>query len=268
MSAKPQPYSSTERILDILLTFGETENTLSAQDIGRRFGLSRSSAYRYLQMLKQRGLIEEAVAAGHYGIGPKLLRLIEQAHERRDLVTVARPYMEALAKRSGESVLLTRRVGHRVAVLAAIDSPQVIRVAMSAARDLPLTVGSFSKVHLAWLGDSDREAVLSESFATDSSDPAVRTQRLKRDLAKIREAGFATSEGEVETGMCSLSVPIVDRSGQLLAALTVAGPSFRLRSTQIRELLPLAQDAARSMARDWEGETDHTALSEGIAAVG
>jgi DNA-binding IclR family transcriptional regulator len=145
-------------------------------------------------------------------------------------------------------VLLTRRSAGRVTVIAAIDSPQTLRVVTDAARDQPLPVGSFGKLHMAWLRDAELDVLLGR--ADDGADRAS----LRATLAAIRSQGHARSDGEVEPGMSSLSVPILVGGDTLLAALTLAAPTFRLPNPIARRLLPMLQDAARRIGELWQSE--------------
>lgn len=248
MGATSVRTSASERILDILLMFGQAPGTLSVQDVAAAFGGSRSSTYRDLQTLRKRQLIEEVAVPGHFRLGAAAIALARGALQAPNLTAIAEPVMRALAAATRESVLLSRRADDRVAVIAAIDSPQALRVATEAARDLPMPVGSFGKIHMAWLRDAELDALLR------GRRPKLDTAALRDELQAIRRQGYARSDGEVEPGMASLTVPIVTGGDTLLAALTLAAPSFRLGKPVVRRVLPMLRDAAARIAETWSAE--------------
>jgi DNA-binding IclR family transcriptional regulator len=238
--------SSPERVLDMLLSFTGPDAAQSVHDLAHRFGTSRSSTYRYLQMLRARGLVEEGPAPGQFRLGSRLLTLTRAAPI--DLAAVARPVMRALAVETGETVLLTRRQGVRVVMVECVESPRAVRIAFEPARNTPLHAGSAARIHLAHLDPDEIEAVLARPLerltAHTPADPAA----LRRELALIRRRGYATSEGEVDPDVRSVSAPVPGTDGGMVAGLTVAGPRFRLTRPAARALAPRLIAAARAIA--------------------
>ena len=121
--------SSPERLLDILLMFQNGE-TVTVPQIAKRFGASRSSTYRGMSFLKERGFSEDAGSPGTFRLGP----------------AIARPYLQALADETRESVPLRRASAGGA---AAVDSPQLPRVLLRDAENRPLRSASFGKLLLA-----------------------------------------------------------------------------------------------------------------------
>lgn len=255
----PQP-TSAEKVVDILVRFATTDGTLSVREIAHAFGLSRSSAYRYLQVLRERRLIEETPAAGTFRLGPGLLRFHHRLDRGRDLAAVAKPFLARLAAQSRETVLLTRCRNGRVAVLDWVDSPQVVRVAVDAARDRSLLTGSFARLHLAYMPEAERAAVLEVLPRAGADAGAVDRERLIAELDEIRLSGLARSEGEIEQGMCSVAVPVGMDGAMPIAALAVAGPSFRLRK-ELTGLIPLLRETAAALAAAWQVDCGSAGLA-------
>lgn len=253
-------YSSLDRVLDILLMFQDYGKVLTVQEIMAAFGGSRSSTYRYLQVLRRRGLIQEVGTPGHFRLGPAILTLARGGRTLPDLAAMAEPVMRDLAEASGESILLTCRNDQRVRVISSLDSRQVIRVAIEAAQNSPLHVGSFGKLHMAHLRDSEIEALLADQTWTGGHNLDAATMRA--ELLQIRAKGYAVSDGEVELGMRSVSAAILGPGETLAAALTVAGPSFRLTKSILRRLVPLVQEAAERITLSW-GQGQPAEMADG-----
>jgi len=240
--------SSPERLLDILLMFQAGE-TVTVQHIGERFGSSRSSTYRDISFLKGRGFIEEDDSPGTFRLGPAIERLANSAGGRRNLAKIARPHLHHLADETRESVLLCRRSGSRVLLVAYVDSPQMLRVSMPAADNQPLHSGSFAKLLLAHQRPAVIDRMLHQPIRRVGN--RIDTAVLRRELDLIRQRGYAASDGEVESGTRSISVPVTTPQGEVLAALTVAAPASRFEWRRIRELLPLMRRIAVDIIEDW-----------------
>jgi len=244
-------YSSLDRILDILLMFGESQGPHSVQRISEAFRSSRSSTYRYVQILRKRGLIEETDVPGHFRLGPMVVRLARAFGGEARLKSLAEPVLQELAAEFGESVMLTRRGGDRVLVLASVDSAQMVRVNIDAANNSPLHVGSFGKLHLAYLDADDVDRYLRHPLRSIAPFTVTEPSSLRAEFDAIRTQGYALSDSEVEAGMRSLSVPVLDSAGTLAAVLTLAGPAFRMPLSPLRRHAPRLADAAARISRLW-----------------
>jgi DNA-binding IclR family transcriptional regulator len=241
-------------VLDLLLSFGDGAPEHSVQTLARRCATSRSSTYRYLQMLRKRALVT-AVRPGHYRLGPRVLDLARVVAGPADLVAVAEPILRQLALETRETVLLTRRVGDRAVCVACVESPQAIRISFEPARNTPLHAGSAAKVLLAHLPDAEIDELLARPLEALTPKTITDASHLRRELAWIRRHGYATSEGEVDAGVRSVSAPVRARDGAVLAGLTLAGPAFRLSAAAVRGLAPRVTAAARRIAATLHGDT-------------
>ena len=256
--------SSPERLLDILLMF-DVDETVSLQQISARFGGSRSSTYRDIGFLKSRGFVEEA-GPGRFRLGTTVTRLAESAGAINRLGPVARPHLESLAGATRESVLLCRRSGTHVQMLAGIDSGQMLRVSVRAADGQPLHCGSFGKVLLAFQQPHLIERVLAQPLQQVTERTVVDATVLREQLAAIRSRGHAISDSEVEAGTRSVSTPVWSKVGELLGSITVAAPSVRMPAARTRELLTLMEDTGKAIATAW-AERSATAFDDDPAVV-
>ncbi len=270
--SSPRGASSPERLLDILLLF-ETESQITIQQISERFGSSRSSTYRDLGFLKSRGFIEESGAPGTYHLGLAVERLATSPGYSNHLAGIGRVQMGVLADLTGESVVLCRRAGARVALLVGIDSRQMLRVSVQAADNQPLHRGSFGKVLLAFQSAHVIDAILAQTPLSDGQGRPIVADALRGELAVIHQRGYAVSDSEVEDGTRSVAVPVMTREGQVIASIAVAGPSARLPVERTQELLDQLSASARAIADAWSGLPSSprfvpdAARSRGVAAA-
>ncbi|OVZ59717.1 hypothetical protein CDO44_11355 [Pigmentiphaga sp. NML080357] len=241
-------YPSFERIIDIWLSFVTPGAVHSALAIARRFGTSRSSTYRYLQILRERGLIEEVDGTGNYRLGSAFVNLVRSCEDPGTSASIAEPFVHELAAASGETVLFTTRIGDRVICAVALESRQAVRVSLDPVRNVPLHLGSSAKVHLAYMSEAERARLLPRQGPARAGSRPVDLQALERALQEIRDRGYAISDGEIEAGVRSISAPAFFPSGALIGALTVAAPAFRLPDKILKQAVLQVVAAARHIS--------------------
>jgi len=201
----------------------------SLRSLAQASGLPRPTAHRLLVALEVHGLVGRA-ADGAFRLGPRLTELALRAGSGLELGTLAAGVLARLHDQTGESVQLYLRSGDRRLCVAARDAGAGLRDSVPVGALLPLDAGSGGKVLLAWSDDAGR-------FRAAAPD----------ELAAVRRRGWASSVAERESGVASVSAPVL-RDGALLGALCVSGPASRLGSSPGRRLAPLVVAAAREIA--------------------
>jgi DNA-binding IclR family transcriptional regulator len=245
-SAPETAVGTLDRVVDILNAV--EAGARSYTDITRATSLSRPTAHRLIRALEQHGFLLQAGAAG-YALGPRLLSLASSAMRELPLRDLAHPALEQLARATGESAQLYVRDGDERVCVDAVESESELRTIVAVGATLPLTKGSAGKVFLAGAADEDRRRVL----ATLPPDDAVR---LARAVATTARRGWADSVGEREVGVASVSAPVFDAVGTIVAAVSVSGPADRigaLRGRRYSTAVTAAADeveAALGVARD------------------
>jgi DNA-binding IclR family transcriptional regulator len=204
-------------------------------------GLARSTAHRLVKALEDHGMLARAGGLHGYRLGPRLLGLAATAMRDLPLRDLAHPALERLASASGESAqLYVRDADHRVCV-DAIESSNELRTIVAVGASLPLTKGSAGKVFLAWAPPHDRDRIL-------QTLPEPEAIRLARHVATTRRRGWADSVGEREPGVASVSAPVLDREGLLVAAISVSGPANRIGIVGGKRYAPAVTAAAAEVA--------------------
>jgi DNA-binding IclR family transcriptional regulator len=169
------------------------------------------------------------------------------------IVRIAEPTMTRLRDGVGESVhLYVRHRDTRVCV-AAIDGKYELRHFTEVGKPLPLSVGASGKLLLAYADEAIQKLELRRAAAKPVSVRAPSAEDLRRQLDEIVATEWSTSFGEREEGLAAAAVPIRDYAGQVIAALTVSGPTARLTAQQFDQLRPQIRAAADtiSLAMGW-----------------
>ncbi|MGB9305289.1 MAG: IclR family transcriptional regulator [Mycobacterium sp.] len=189
------------------------ESPCGLAELCERTGLPRATAYRLaaaLEVHRLSGRDEE----GRWRLGPAVSELA--AHVNDPLLAAGAVVLPRLRETTGESVQLYRCEGTSRVCVAALEPPAGLRDTVPVGARLPMTAGSGAKVLLAHSDTATQEAVLPAAMFTD------------RVLAEVRRRGWAQSVAEREPGVASVSAPVRDGRGVVIAAISVSGPVDRM----------------------------------------
>lgn len=216
----------TVKILDTLesgpMTLGQLVNAT---------GLARPTAHRLAIALERHRFVLRD-SHGRFVLGSRFAELAAAAGEDR-LLTAAGPILRTLLERSGESAQIFRRQGDMRVCIAAVERSSGLRDSIPVGALLSMEAGSAAQILLAW------------------EDPERLHQGLRHakfnaaKLAAVRKRGWAESINEREEGVCSISAPIRNGSGQVMAAISISGPINRMSTTPGRHYAPLVMAAGK-----------------------
>jgi DNA-binding IclR family transcriptional regulator len=226
-------------ILEVLARSGEAGVT----EIAAELGVHKSTAFRLVATLEAHRLVEQTVDRGRYRLGVGILRLAGATTARLDLVQEARPICRQLAADTGETV--------NVAVLSESSALYLDQVAGSSAlqphnwvgQHIPLHATSNGKVLLSGLDETSLEAVLG-TLATYTPHTITRRPLLREELDRVRAQGYALAVDELEVGLTAVAAPVRNAHGDVVASMSVSGPSFRLPPQRLEEVVRLVTEAA------------------------
>lgn len=207
--------------------------------------LSRATAHRLATALEAHGLLARE-APGRWRLGLRLLALGSAAADSLSIRESARPALADLRERTGESAQLFVRAGDARVCIEVAESARELRTIVPPGATLPLTAGSAGKVFLAWAPEAESARLINEAAALTPATP-VDPDALRGELASIRRRGWAQSVGERERGVASVSAPVLDSAGGILAAVSVSGPIERTGRSPGRRYAPAVKSAARAI---------------------
>ncbi len=197
--------------------------------------LPRATAHRLAVALEVHRLVGRDTE-GRFVLGPRIAEFAVALPDA--LVSAAAPVLAWVRDECGESTQLYGRDGNDRVCLAAAERTSGLRTTVPVGTRLPLTAGSGAQVLCAWLDPAAREEAL---LAGSPFTPRL--------LAEVRRRGWAQSVAQREAGVASVSAPVLDASGQLLAAISISGPIERLGRAPGQRFAPvLIAGAARIAA--------------------
>jgi DNA-binding IclR family transcriptional regulator len=230
-------------ILELLARDGEAGVT----EIAAGLGVHKSTAFRLLVTLESHRLVEQVGDRGRYRLGVGNLRLAGATTARLDLVTEARPVCRQLAADTGETVNITVRSETSALYLDQVAGSSALQSHNWVGQHIPLHATSNGKVLLSELSDVELKAALRElPRFTDAT--IVARARLRDELAKVREDGYALAVDELELGLTAAAAPIRSAHGDIIASMSISGPTFRLDDQRLAEAVPMLVAAATEVS--------------------
>lgn len=206
-----------------ILTCVAEAGTLRADQIAVETEVPLSTVYRYLKTLRSLELLEEH--DGSYVAGWRLLELSGQHLTHTRLVELGHAFLTELSTTTGETAVLTVRVGTRAMCLRQVESHHPLRVAFAINQLLPLYAGAGQRMLLAYAPDAVIQRVLEHPHRQLTPQTLSRTQ-LNQAIEPSRRAGFLVSHAEMYDGALAVAVPVFAH-GEVVCSLTAAGLDSR-----------------------------------------
>jgi DNA-binding IclR family transcriptional regulator len=230
-------------ILEMLAREGEAGVTEIAADLG----VHKSTAFRLLATLEAHRLVEQDGERGRYRLGVGNLRLAGATTARLDLVTEARLVCRQLAADTGETVNITVRSETSALYLDQVAGSSTVQSHNWVGQHIPLHATSNGKVLLSELTDAElRRAVPSLPRVTDQT--VTSRSKLKAELAQVRETGYAVAVDELEIGLTAAAAPVRSAHGDIIASMSISGPTYRLNESKLETAVPQLVDAATEVS--------------------
>ena len=232
------------RILSILARTGESGVT----EVAAELGVHKSTAFRLVATLEAHGMVEQNAERGKYRLGFGVLRLAGATTARLDVVQEARPISRKLAADTGETVNIAVLSDRSALYLDQVAGQSSLQPHNWVGQHIPLHATSNGKVLLSGLSADELDNRLPR-LASYTESTLTSRARLRRELAEVRDQGFAVAVDELEVGLTAIAAPIRNANGDVIASLSVSGPTFRLSEPRVKEIVPSVQDAADEVSR-------------------
>lgn len=230
-------------ILEVLARVGEAGVTQIAAELG----VHKSTAFRLVATLEAHRLVEQTEDRGKYRLGVGVLRLAGATTARLDLVQEARPICRRLAVDTGETVNLAVLSEHSALYLDQVAGSSALQSHNWVGQHIPLHATSNGKVLLSGL-DEPALAELLETLPAYTPLTITKRSALARELDTVRRQGYAVAIDELEVGLTAAAAPIHNAHGDVVASMSVSGPTFRLTQERTRAVIDLLVAAASEVS--------------------
>lgn len=247
----PDFVEALARGLDVLTCFDRDSPTMTLSEVAAAAGLARPTARRLLLTLEELGYVRSA--GGGFALTPKVLDLGMAYVSALGLWDIARPHLEALVARTGESSSMAQLDGSDIVYVARVSVPKIIALRVDLGTRFPAAQTSQGKVLLAALEPD----ALARTLAVPSRSglpPCIGrgAEELRAELTEVRARGWALADEELAPGVRSVAVPVRDGAGTVQAAMNVTVHAAETSTERLlEEHLPRLLRAAGDISAEW-----------------
>lgn len=247
---KKNNLNSIEKAIKVLLKFQKSGATHGIRELSSELGFSPATVQRILKTLKKHDFVRQDDGTRQYYIGNIFYSFIQALQRSNDLTSIARRFIEDLAVKTRETSHINIIEEKYRLCIDTIESPQTLKAGMPMGNRSPLYAGASAKCLLAFSSmeyiKNYFETILLEPL-TDNT--ICNVNDLKEELEKIKAQGFAVSLGERTPGLGSLSAPVLNNTGAVVASLSLAIPEIRFSQNEyLDECINILTNVAKSFS--------------------
>ncbi len=247
---KKNNLNSIEKAIHVLLKFQKSGATHGIRELSSELGFSPATVQRILKTLKNHDFVRQDEGTRQYYIGNIFYSFLRALHRSNNLTSIARRFMEDLAVKTRETAHINIvEEKHRLCI-DTIESPQTLKAGMPMGHRSPLYAGASAKCLLAFLSPDYIENYIETTLLEPLTGNTISDMKdLKEEIDKIQTQGFAVSLGERTPGLGSLSAPVFDNTGVVVASLSLAIPEIRFSQNEyLDECINILVNVAKSFS--------------------
>jgi IclR family pca regulon transcriptional regulator len=244
-SPEAEYLSTLERGLTVLRAFGRENPQMTLSEVAEVTKLSPAAARRCLNTLVKLGYV--AKHRRQFLLRPEVMSFASAYLDSMSLGEIVRPHLQAVRDETGDSSSLAVLSGYDILYLMHVSTNRMVRLAAGIGTRFPAYATSLGRAMLAFESEAVREHYINTCTLVPFTEHTVTSkQDFRRVLAEVRKQGYAATQDELDYGLVSLAVPILDESGRSLAAINCSTSTSRAKKEElVRTRLPVLQNAAR-----------------------
>ena len=243
--------SSVANSLRLIRAFSEDHYEIGISDLAKRLGLAKSTVHRLASTLLDQGMLEQNAGDGKYRLGLALFELGTLVRRKMDFTVEARPFLRTLMEKTGETVHLAILDHDSVLYIITHESKQALRMGSKVGTRVPVHSTAVGKTLLAFQPEAEVARIVALGLPASAPNTIVDARALQRDLALVRARHYAVDDEESEVGLRSIAAPVFSHSGNVVAAISIAGPVHRMTKKMllgwVRELVEAADAVSQRL---------------------
>ncbi len=229
------PVQTLEKALEVIGIMKEGPfDGVRLKDLSEKLGIGKSTVHRILSTLVAYGYVEQSADNKKYRLGWKFFEVGSVIPRQRNLNNLDLKVLWELCERYEETVNLGVRIYNKVAIIARVDPQRVLSKAGPYLGDHePLYATALGKVLLSGLEEAEVNKIFAGfCFEKHTENTLTNFEELKEQLVHVRKTGYALDNEELSVGLTCLAMPIYNYNNEIIAALSISGPSFRMNSAK------------------------------------
>lgn len=232
------------QVMDLLARKGP----LGVRAVAQQLSLPLGSVHRLLHNLAEEG-IADRTPDGEWELSYRLLEITGLHLERIDLPRLARPFAERIARATSETVNVNALNGLHGVCIDKVRGNEGMQLDLRIGSRGPLNCGGAGKAMLAFMDEAQRELVYQMPFSALTANTITDPERLREEVGRIRQRGYSIDDQEVVMGVYCVAVPILDRSGRSVGAISVTGPSPKREGSEVEPVVAMLREASEHVSR-------------------
>jgi len=246
-TSKSATQVTVRKALQVLSVFTMENPYLSISQISALTGYPYSTVHRFVSVLTEEGFLE-VNGPGQYKLGLKLFELGSVVRETFDLKKSSADVLEALTRKTNETVHLVLRDRNVGIYVDKVEPPGKTVHYSRVGKRLPLHCTAAGKALLSHLPESEVRALLGDTLPRYTPKTITTIEELLAELRVVRERGWAMDAEELEVGLSCLGAPVMDFSGNVVAAISLSGLAVSFTDERIPVLVKALRDAVKTVS--------------------
>lgn len=246
---QPKASSSAERTLRVLQYLAERSQAVPLAELTSELDMPKPTVHRLCQLLLELRMIKHDVEEKTYLIGPALQKLAMDTLTHGTVSQLRHTVLADLVERVRETCNFTTLNGSSVLYLDRVETRYPWRLTIDVGENVPIHCTASGKLFLAMMPSIKRNYLLRRIELTRLTDMTITdVDQLRESLEEIAQRGYAEDRQEFITGLIAMAVPVHDANGDLRAAVAIHGPTSRISTENLHEMLPELKKAAARMS--------------------
>jgi IclR family KDG regulon transcriptional repressor len=243
---------SLGRAFGIMEEIARHRDGISLAELSKRVGLHNSTTFHLVKTMVSLGYVRQLKDSKRYRIGRPLFALAASALDEVEMRSLATPVLEELSRGTGEGTQFAVRSGDAVVVLARTSGQGAFQLTDRVGGVRPAHCTAIGKIMLAALTPAQFDRFLERAdLKANTPKSIVKTSELRREIDKVRQAGMAIDDGEYDTELRCVALPVRDFSGQIMGAVGLSGPVWRLSLEVLHKHARAVRAAAERLSAEF-----------------
>lgn len=228
-----------------------SKDEFGVTELSKTLGLHKNNVFRLLATLSACGYIEQNPVTENYRLGIGIFNLGQKFITKLGFLRLARPFMEKIVLEIGESCYVGILRESSVIYLDLVEADHPVQIVSRVGKDVPAYCTSIGKIQLAYSGEDELNKMYMGARLKKYTDYTITSlPELKRHLKEVSANDYAIDNQEFEADVCCIASPVKDYLGTPVAALSVAGPSFRMsKKRMLEEILPIVRKYSKEISK-------------------
>jgi IclR family pca regulon transcriptional regulator len=233
--------------LTLICAFDAADSKMTLSEVAAKCGMTRAMARRLLWTLEKLGYVENAGRL--FYLKPKILELGYAYLSSQRLITVAQPIMERLAEQIQESCSMSVMDGLDIVYVLRIPTKRIMKISLGVGTRLPAWATSMGRALLGAYSDAELDTYFGQITTVNLTEYTITDKnKLKKIIIDAKKQGWVIVNQELELGLCSAAVPILNSQGKVVAAINIGTPSTStVMDTITSQYLPALRNAANEI---------------------